>query len=279
MLKKICLLAAVFLVPYSCAAADALDAVLAAQTDEVRARYDSRHPGETLRFFGVQPGMTVVEAFPGQGWYSNILSAFLGSDGKLIGADYAVDMYPKFNFYDDAFLEAKKSWAETWPVEVRAFHGDAGADIGAFHFGSMPESMAGTVDAVLLIRALHNLARFRDDGYLAAALDNIKSALKPGGVVGLVQHRAPDGNSDDWANGSNGYLKKQFVIDTLTGAGFELVGESDVNANPADQPSEEEFVWRLPPSFYGFGDNAELRAKYAKIGESNRMTLLFRKPE
>ena len=76
-----------------------------------------------------------------------------------------------------------------------------------------------------------------------------------------------------------GAAVSEVIIDTLTGAGFELVGESDVNANPADQPSEEEFVWRLPPSFYGFGDNAELRAKYAKIGESNRMTLLFRKPE
>ena len=104
-------------------------------------------------------------------------------------------------------------------------------------------------------------------------------ALKPGGIVGVVQHRAPDGNDDAWANGSNGYLKRQTVIDILTGAGFELVAESEVNANPADQPSEDDFVWRLPPSFAGTGDDAALKAKYAAIGESNRMTLLFRKPE
>lgn len=279
MSKELCLLVAAVLLPFAAASADPLDDVLAAQADAVKARYDARHPAETLRFFGIEPGMTVIEAFPGGGWYSNILSAYLGNDGRLIGADYAVDMYPKFNFYDDAFLEAKHTWAETWPTEVRAWHGDAGAAVDAFHFGSMPESLAGKADAVLLIRAMHNLARFREDGYLAAALADIRRALKPGGIVGVVQHRAPDGNSDTWANGSNGYLKKQFVIDTLTGAGFELVGESDINANPADKPSEDEFVWRLPPSFYGFGDDAALKAKYAEIGESNRMTLLFRKPE
>lgn len=256
---------------------DALDAALAAQPDAVKARYPARHPAETLRFFGLEPGMTVVEALPGRGWYSNILTAWLGPQGRLVGADYAVEMYPKFNFYGADFLEAKKTWTTTWPQEMSR---DGAAAVSAFHFGAMPDHLAGTADAVLLIRALHNLARFENDGgYLSAALKDIHRVLKPGGIVGVVQHHAPDANADAWADGSNGYLKKQFVIDTLTGAGFELVAESDINANPADQPSETDRVWRLPPSFAGVGDNPEARAQMAAIGESNRMTLLFRRAD
>ena len=276
--RRLAPLLALMILSFTVQADDGLDAVLAAQPDAVKARYAARHPAQTLRFFGLKPGMTVVEALPGRGWYSKILTAWLGNEGMLIGADYAIDMYPKFNFYDDAYLEAKKSWVDTWENEARAWHGDAGAKTAAFHFGSMPESMKASADVVLLIRAFHNLARFENDGgYLSAALADIKAVLKPGGVVGVVQHWGPDGNSDEWASGSNGYLKKQFVIDTLTGAGFELVAESAINENPADQPSNEDIVWRLPPSFYGFGDDPAVKEKMAAIGESNRMTLLFRK--
>ncbi len=258
---------------------DALKAVLDAQPADVQARYGARHPAETLDFFGIKPGMTVIEAFPGGGWYTKLIAPWLGKTGRLIGADYALEMYPKFNFYDDAFLEKKKTWVHDWQREATGWSGTDGAAIGAFAFGSMPTGMEGTADAVLLIRALHNLARFENDGgYLSTALGEIMRALKPGGVVGIVQHMAPVGNSDAWADGSNGYLKKSFVIKTMTDAGFVLVGESAVNENPADQPGEKDYVWRLPPAFYGVEDEAA-RKKYAAIGESNRMTLLFRKPE
>lgn len=264
---------------FNLSAGDNLEAILDSQADEVKARYEARHPAETLRFFGIKPGMTVVETLPGGGWYSKILKALLGSDGKLIGADYAADLYPRFNFYDEATLEAKKTWVDTWSAEAKTWNDGKGAAISAFQFGSLPDSMTGTADALLLIRSLHNLARFeKDAGYLSTALAEIKRVLKPGGVVGVVQHMAPEGNSDAWADGSKGYLKKQFVIDTLTGAGFELLGESKINQNPADQPGEQDFVWRLPPTLARVTDE-ELKAKYTAIGESNRMTLLFRKPK
>lgn len=256
-----------------------LGAILAAQPEEIKARYPWRHPKETLQFLGIEPGMTVVEALPGGGWYSGILLPWLGRDGRLIGATYAQDMWPKFGFFDDEYIESMRSWATDWPREIREQHGDDVADVDAFVFGSMPESMTGTADAVLFIRALHNLARFdADGGYLATAIDDAWRVLKPGGSVGVVQHEARPGMPDDWASGAAGYLKKQFVIDRMTAAGFEFVAESDVNDNPADRPTTDEFVWRLPPGYSTSEEDTEMRAQMAAIGESHRMTLKFRKP-
>ncbi len=282
MLRLACLtvFATLALLPLVSLQAAPLDAVLAAQPDAVKARYAARHPRETLAFFGIEPGMTVVEALPGRGWYSKILAPWLGPQGRLIGADYALDMYPRFNFYDDAFLEAKKTWVEDWSSEARGWAGDGGAAVDAFVFGAMPERFAGQADAVLLIRALHNLARFeREGGYLSAALADVYRVLKPGGIVGVVQHMAPETAPDTWADGAKGYLKKSFVIVRLAQAGFEYVGSSPVNLNPKDQPTTNDYVWRLPPSFSGTGEDPETRAKMAAIGESTRMTLLFRKPQ
>lgn len=273
------LLAVILSVSGVTAGAATLEATLAAQPAEAQARYPARHPLETLTFFGIKPGMHVIEALPGRGWYSKILIPYLGSEGRLTGADYAFAMYPKFNFYSDEQIEAKKTWTTTWTAEAQSWRGDDGAAVDAFVFGSMPASLDGTVDAILFIRALHNLARFEHDGgYLTTALAEAHRALKSGGIVGVVQHSAPESASDTWADGSNGYLKKSFVIEKLTGAGFELVGESDVNLNPRDQPTENDFVWRLPPSLATSKDDAQAAAAYRAIGETSRMTLLFRKP-
>lgn len=271
----------IFLVLLSCliassASAADLATVLGAQPAQTQARYGTRHPLQTLEFFGIKPGMTVIEALPGGGWYSRIISQYLGSGGRLIGADYAYAMYPMFNFYDDAYLEAKKSWTTTWKKDAAEF-GDAAVD--AFLFGSMPSSIDGEADAILFIRATHNLARFEGNGgYLTSALADAHQALKSGGIVGVVQHMAPADASDAWANGSNGYIKKQFVIDKFTAAGFTFVGESDVNINPADKPTEDDFVWRLPPSLATSKDKPALAASYRSVGETSRMTLLFKKP-
>ncbi len=255
-----------------------LDEILAAQPEEAKARYAFRRPKQTLEFFGIEPGMTVVEALPGGGWYSKILLPYLGSDGQLIGADYAFDMYPKFGFFSDEAIEAKKTWVPDWTAEAQGWGGDQGADVAAFAFGSMPDGIAGTADAVLFVRALHNLNRFEGDGgYLTAALADAHRALKPGGIVGVVQHQAPESMADDWADGSRGYLKRDRLIERMDQAGFELVDSSDLNANPADQPGEEDIVWRLPPSLVTSRENPELREQLTAIGESNRMTLKFRK--
>jgi len=257
-----------------------LAVVLDAQSADVKARYQYRHPQGTLDFFGITPGMTVVEALPGTGWYSRILLPYLGRDGHLIGADYALDMYPKFDLFDDEFLSAKTTWIVDWTAEAESWRDDYSASVSAYVMGSMPDNLTGTVDAVLFIRALHNLNRFEDDGgYLTAALDDAYRALKPGGIVGIVQHQSNNKMPDAWADGSNGYLKEQLVVARMEAAGFELLGGSGINANKRDQPGEEDYVWRLPPTLVGSDDDAEKRANMQAIGESNRMTMKFQKPD
>ena len=145
----------------------------------------------------------------------------------------------------------------------------------------MPAETDGSVDVVLMIRVLHNMARFQNAGegeFLDTALNDAYRVLKPGGVLGVVQHQARDDMSDDWASGAAGYLKKSFVIDTATAAGFELDGESDINANPKDRPTTDDIVWRLLPGLRTSEDDAALRAELEAVGESHRMTLRFVKP-
>lgn len=260
-------------------AGEKLDRVLADQPEDIKARYSWRHPKETLEFFGIEPGMTVVEGFPGEGWYSNILVEYLGSEGQVIGANYAYSMFSHFGFFSDEDMEMWKTWEQDWPGQIGGAEDEGGAKVSAFSFGSMPDELDGTADAVLMIRALHNLNRFEDEGgYLTAALKDIHAVLKPGGILGVVQHEAPAGSPDDWADGDAGYLKKQYVIDRIEQAGFEFVADSDVNQNPKDQPGTDDIVWRLPPNLATSRDNPELQAEMNAIGESNRMTLKFRKP-
>lgn len=257
-----------------------LRGVLAAQDDAAKARFDARNPYETLEFMRVAPGMTVVELLPGGGWYSKILVPYLGDQGTLIGLDYPLTMWPNFPFGSEEFIEERKDWPQTWPQEAQAWAGESGAEVKAFTIDTVPESLNGSADRVLFIRAMHNLARFEEDGqFLSEALQQTYNLLKPGGLVGIVQHEAPASKSDEWADGSRGYLKEEFVKQAMLDAGFEFVAASDINKNPKDQPGAEDIVWRLPPSYYSSQDNTAQRNKYQAIGESNRMTLLFRKPE
>jgi len=252
-----------------------LDAVLATQSDKAKARYDARNPKATLEFFGITPGMAVGEALPGGGWYSKILVPYLGTDGQLIGIDYAYKMWPEFSFANEEFMATKKTWAVDWVAKSMEWAPADGARISATTFDADDQPQA-TLDAMLFIRALHNFSRFEDEGnYMTDALTETYAMLKPGGIVGVVQHAGPESADGEWADGSAGYLKQSNVVAAFEAAGFEFVGETDINANSKDKPTSEDIVWRLPPSLRGDESTKDVRTA---IGESNRMTLKFRKP-
>lgn len=253
--------------------------VLDNQSDETKARFQYRNPKDTLEFFGVEPGMTVVEALPGGGWYTKILLPYLGSEGHLIGADYPQELWPNFSFMTPERIEQKKTWPETWTAGVEEWRQEQDASVSGFQMTTLPAEWEGTADVVLYIRALHNLTRFESQGgFLTSSLAEAFRALKPGGVVGVVQHHARESMPDEWADGNAGYLKASFVISQFEAAGFQFVGSSTVNSNSADQPSAEDVVWRLPPSLGTSGEDEALAEAMRAIGESNRMTLKFRKP-
>lgn len=255
-----------------------LDEVLKAQPKETQARYGARHPAETLAFFDIKPGMAVGEALPGGGWYTKILVPYLGADGELVGIDYSLDMWPEFSFANEEFIKNKKNWPADFVSKAAEWAPADGPEIKATTFGADAGDMAGQLDAILFIRALHNLARFEAEGnYMMQALNKSNDLLKPGGIVGVVQHRAPAAAQDDWANGSAGYLKEAKVISAFDAAGFDLVKSSEINANPKDKPTADDIVWRLPPSLSGVGDNEALKSERIAIGESDRMTLFFKK--
>lgn len=243
---------------------------------EHQERYSARHPVETLEFFGVKPGDTVIEALPGGGWYSKILLPYLGSEGKLIAVDYSLAMWPEFGgFATPEFIAKRQVWPAQFVKDAQTWGGPNGAKAEAYTFADMPQELTGKVDSVLLIRALHNLARFDAKGqYLQKALSEIHRVLKPGGTVGIEQHAMAEDKPDEWADGNRGYLKRSMLIKTMTAAGFELVAESDINKNPKDDPQANDNVWRLPPSL---GTSEDQKAKNIAIGESNRVTMLFRK--
>ena len=256
-----------------------LAAVLEAQPDDVKARYGARNPAETLAFFEIEPGMKVAEALPGGGWYTKILLPYLGEDGVLVGAHYPNELWSLFGFGEE-WAATRVEGTTNWPDQAAEWGIEGGAKVKSIQLTQMPEDVSDKLDAVLFIRALHNLNRFSagETDYMGDTIAEAYRVLKPGGVVGVVQHSAPEANSDDWADGSNGYLKETKVIAAFEAAGFELAGSSDLNANPADVPNEQEFVWRLPPVLNGTDEGSAERAAYEAIGESNRMTLKFRKP-
>ncbi len=253
-----------------------LQAILAARSAEDQARDVYRNPAETLAFFGVEPGMSVVETLPGGGWYTRILVPYIGAAGKLYGAGYTIDLYQRvFGERWERFRERIEGFPERFPGEAAAYS-DAPPEIDTFAIGQAPDALNGQIDRVLYIRSLHHLNRF-DPHLLDEAATEALELLKPGGIVGVVQHRAPEAASDGWANGNNGYLKQSRVVEAFTGAGFVLDATSEHNANPKDQPTEADRVWRLPPTLR-VEDDAAREASLA-IGESDRMTLRFVKPQ
>lgn len=247
----------------SAVSADAFADVLAHERRaEDRARDEWRHPAETLAFFGVEPGMTVVDYMPAGGWYTRILVPYLGGEGSYVGLvpDPAAADGERFGNYFGGlpanFEEARGGWNLT------------GAPVSLYASQDVPEEMAGTVDRVLIFREMHNLLR---SGVLYTELTRIRNLLADDGMVGIVQHRAKDDAPADYTLGSNGYLRQKDVIALMEAHGFELVGKSDINANPQDTADHPRGVWELPPTL------GTKREELKAIGESNRMTLLFKK--
>ena len=255
--------------------ANDLETIIAGRSGEDRARDQYRNPIETLSFFEVEPGMTVVETLPGSGWYTRILVPYIGSGGRFFGANYSVDLFKRVaGDRWESWREWVENWLQTFPGQTASLSSHP-PELGAFIIGQAPAELAGQVDRVLFIRSLHHLNRF-DSRLLDEAAAEAYVFLKRGGIVGVVQHRAPDSNSQEWSNGDNGYLRQTRVIEVFEAAGFSLAATSELNSNPLDVPTENDRVWRLPPTLRA---EDEVREISLAIGESDRMTLKFAKPK
>lgn len=228
------------------------------------ARNAWRHPVETLEFFGIRPDMTVVEVWPGSGaWYTEILAPYLRDRGRLIAANYdgstGVEYFAKGA---QAFKDKLAAHPELYDkVEITALMPPA----------QTTAAPAGSADLVVTFRNLHNWVR---DGLDEAMFKAMYDALKPGGILGLVAHRGSAEMVGAQA-AKTGYLAESEALRIAKAAGFEFVAKSEINANPKDTRDHPEGVWTLPPA-YRLGDTD--RDKYAAIGESDRMTMKFRKP-
>ncbi len=224
-----------------------------------------RHPAETLTFFGIKPNMTVVEVWPGGGWYTEILAPYLRRAGKLYVAGFVVDT-------DKASDYVKRSHARLMDKFAALPEVYGQVEITA---AGQPDrwaiAPAGTADLVLTFRNVHN---WLAAGYDARMFQAFFDALKPGGTLGVVEHRARAGADLD-AMKRSGYVTEAHVIELAEAAGFKRVDSSEINANPADDTDHPEGVWTLPPSLR-LGDKD--RDMYTAIGESDRMTLKFVKP-
>ncbi|MBC7986143.1 MAG: class I SAM-dependent methyltransferase [Sphingomonadaceae bacterium] len=254
----------------SAEAASAIEIVLAESfRDDDRARDRWRHPAETLAFFRVEPTMTVAEYSPGGGWYTRVLAPLVGRQGRYLAVnpDSAAEQ----------MNAERRARADAWPTDfagrVEGWTGLPAARVTAFESDTPPAGVAGTVDRVLIIRNMHSII---NDGNVSTELRNLRRLLSDDGLVGVVQHRAPEDDSYPQADGERGYLKQSDIIALFDAFGFALVEASEINANPADTADWPRGVWTLPPT-YTLGDVD--RARYEAIGESDRMTLLFRKAE
>ncbi len=246
------------------ATAAAIERVLTGEhrSAEHRARDEYRHPLDTLLFFGIRPDMTVVEAWPGSdGWYTEILAPLLAGHGQLFVAQ--VPSAPA-NPYNSASLASFTQKLAARPdLYGKVTVTTLGAEVGDI-------APPGSCDLVVAFRNIHNWMNL---GYARPAFESMARALKPGGILGVVEHRADPARAQD-PRATNGYVNEEYAIALIESAGFELVARSEINANPRDTKDYEQGVWALPPS-YRQGNRD--REKYQGIGESDRFTLKFRK--
>ncbi len=241
-----------------------LTAILAAdyRPEESRARDLYRHPKETLLFFGLRPEMSVLEVWPEPGWYTEVIAPLVRDKGKYYAAVIAAE--PESKYISERLEKYRHKLSERPDlydrVSVVSFPADGG--------DAVPPA---SVDMVVTFRNIHNWMG-RDTA--AAAFATMYRALKPGGVLGVVEHRGNPAVAQD-PKAKSGYVNEDYAIKLIEAQGFRLVAKSQVNANPKDTKDYEQGVWTLPPT-YRLGDKD--RDRYAAIGESDRFTLRFVKP-
>jgi len=245
--------------------AGSLDRILAGnhRSEQNRARDVYRHPKETLLFFGVRPESHVVEVWPAGGWYTEVLAPLVREKGRYYAASFAPDPdSPYINRVAAEYRAKLASRPELYDKVVVTAFSRAGAEIAP----------AGSADLVLTFRNLHS---WLEEGWAPESIALMYKALKPGGVLGVVDHRARAGAPVE-PTARNGYVDETYAIKLIEAQGFKLAAKSEINANPRDTKDYEQGVWTLPPT-YRLGDKD--REKYAAIGESDRFTLKFVKPQ
>jgi len=227
------------------------------------ARNDARHPVETLQFFGLASGQTVIEILPGGGWYSEIIAPFLKGNGTYYAA----------HFSPNSHLSYQPPMLRDFEARVAGNPDVYGETIITKLYPPTETAIAppGSADLAMSFRNVHNWIMIGTHKEHFAAF---YTALKPGGILGIVEHRAPAGSSMEVME-TTGYVTQDYVIELATEAGFELAGTAEINANPLDTKDYAEGVWTLPPTLrLGEVD----KDRYLAIGESDRMTVKFRKP-
>jgi len=229
---------------------------------ENRARDAYRHPLDTLLFFGIKPDMTVVEVWPGAGgWYTEVLAPLLAEHGRLYAA--GIPAAPGNEFVTSSlarFAQKLAARPDVYGKVAVTTLGPGGDEIAP------PESC----DLVVTFRNIHNWMGL---GYAQEAFVAMHRALKPGGILGVVEHRGDPSRPQDPRAG-NGYVNEAYAISLIESAGFVLEARSEINANPRDTKDYEQGVWSLPPTYR---QGSRDRAKFEAIGESDRFTLKFRK--
>lgn len=229
-----------------------------------RARNEPRHPVETLEFFGLEKDMTVIEILPAGGWYTEIIAPYVAEEGKFYAAHFSPNSALNYAARSLQGFEAKITERPDIYGRITVRHIDPPHEV----IIAPPES----ADIAMTFRNVHNwIMAGQEFEYFETFYD----ALKPGGILGVVEHRALPGASMEVME-TSGYVTEAYVKEIAAAAGFEFVASSEINANPMDHTEYPAGVWTLPPS-YRLGD--ENRATYQAIGESDRMTLKFRKPE
>ena len=244
------------------------------RSDAEKSRDAWRNPTETLEFFDLKPSDTVVEIWPGGGWYTNILAPYLASGGgKLIAAHWdlenaAADRGVRL---EEVINRYKETYSDT---EVYGT-----IELSAFSAQSAEFAAPNSVDAVLTFRNVHN---WMAGDYTTKFFDDAFAALKPGGTLGIVEHRLPSSQEQE-PRAASGYVHEDYVTSVAQRAGFELVDSSEINANPSDSADHPFGVWTLPPvsrtqDSEGNQPEGFDAQYYLQIGESDRMTLKFVKP-